>query len=129
LQADDRRIAEAHYKLSLTLHFLDDPEDALTHARSAAAVCNARIASLAPAAAAAAAAEPAADGAAAAEQDCALAVSLQCTSTMTSKFFPPCLSYHAVPVSAWGIKTLWQAQSGIQLGLNSQLEHVLAEVL
>jgi hypothetical protein len=84
-QADDRRIAEAHYKLSLTLHFLDNPEDALTHARAAVAVCNARIAGLTPAAAAAAAApadaaaapEPApfADAPAPAAQDAALAVS------------------------------------------------------
>ncbi|KAK9904895.1 hypothetical protein WJX75_005048 [Coccomyxa subellipsoidea] len=83
LQADDRRIAEAHYKLSLTLHFLDNPEDALTHARAAVAVCNARIAGLTPAAAAAAAApadaaaapEPApfADAPAPAAQDAALA--------------------------------------------------------
>jgi hypothetical protein len=45
-QADDRRIAEAHYKLSLTLHFLDEPELSLKHARAAVDVCNARIASL-----------------------------------------------------------------------------------
>lgn len=43
MQADDRRIAEVHYKLSLTLHFLDDPETALKHARAAIDVCNARI--------------------------------------------------------------------------------------
>ncbi|BDA49698.1 probable histone-binding protein N1/N2 [Coccomyxa sp. Obi] len=78
LQADDRRIAEAHYKLSLTLHFLDNAEDALKHARAAVAVCNARIAHLAPAAAAAAPAdteEPAASAGAdaPAAEDAALA--------------------------------------------------------
>ena len=46
LQADDRRIAEAHYKLALTLHFLEDPEKALEHANKAVAVCSARIARL-----------------------------------------------------------------------------------
>ena len=29
LQADDRRIAESHYKISLTLQYLDQPEDSL----------------------------------------------------------------------------------------------------
>lgn len=29
LQADDRRLAELHYKMSLTLQYLDEPEDAL----------------------------------------------------------------------------------------------------
>ena len=29
LQADDRRLAELHYKMSLTLQYLDQPEDAL----------------------------------------------------------------------------------------------------
>ena len=46
LQADDRRIAEAHYKLALTLHFLEDPEKALQHAKKAVSVCTARIARL-----------------------------------------------------------------------------------
>ena len=45
-QADDRRIAEAHYKLALTLHFLEDPERALEHANKAVAICSARIARL-----------------------------------------------------------------------------------
>ena len=31
VQADDRRTAEAHYKLALTLHFLEDLEKALQH--------------------------------------------------------------------------------------------------
>ena len=48
MQADDRRIAEAHYKLALTLHFLELPERALEHATKAVAVCNARIARLSP---------------------------------------------------------------------------------
>ena len=48
MQADDRRIAEAHYKLALTLHFLEDPERALQHANKAVAVCTARIARLSP---------------------------------------------------------------------------------
>lgn len=73
-QADDRRIAEAQYKLALALHFADAPEDALVHARAAVDVCAARIARLsapAPEGAAAAAAgpEPAAAGAAAAEEE------------------------------------------------------------
>lgn len=29
MQADDRRLAELHYKSSLTLQYLDQPEDAL----------------------------------------------------------------------------------------------------
>ena len=29
LQADDRRLAELHYKMALTLQYLDQPEDAL----------------------------------------------------------------------------------------------------
>ncbi len=74
-QFDDRRIAEAHYKLSLTLHFLDNPEDALKHARAAVDVCNARIASLTPAAAAATAPAPAGSSDVPAAQDAALAVS------------------------------------------------------
>ncbi len=49
VQADDRRIAEAHYKLALTLHFLELPERALEHANKAVAVCNARLARLSPA--------------------------------------------------------------------------------
>ena len=83
-QADDRRIAEAHYKLSLTLHFLDNAEDALKHARAAVAVCNARIANLAPAAAAAAPADANAAAAdAPAAEDAALAVSHRYTTALT----------------------------------------------
>lgn len=63
LQADDRRIAEAHYKLALALHFLEEPEKALQHARRAVAVCNDRIARLSahPGGAGAAAGPPADD--------------------------------------------------------------------
>ena len=46
VQADDRRIAEAHYKMALTLQFLEDPERALEHANKAMVVCKARIARL-----------------------------------------------------------------------------------
>ena len=45
-QGDDRRIAEAHYKMALTLQFLEDPERALEHANKATAVCRARISRL-----------------------------------------------------------------------------------
>ncbi|CAK0783497.1 hypothetical protein CVIRNUC_006696 [Coccomyxa viridis] len=46
LEGDDRRIAEAHYKMALTLQFLEDPERALEHANKATAVCRARISRL-----------------------------------------------------------------------------------
>ena len=45
-QGDDRRIAEAHYKMALALQFLEDPERALEHANKAIAVCRARISRL-----------------------------------------------------------------------------------
>ena len=46
MQADYRRIAEAHYKMALTLHFLEDPEKALEHANKAITVCKARMSRL-----------------------------------------------------------------------------------
>jgi len=45
-QADDRRLAEVHYKAALALQFRGAPSDALAHAHAAARVLRARIARL-----------------------------------------------------------------------------------
>ncbi|KAL3135061.1 hypothetical protein ABBQ32_008006 [Trebouxia sp. C0010 RCD-2024] len=43
LQADDRRLAELHYKMSLTLQYLDQPEDALKEIKTAVRIVETRI--------------------------------------------------------------------------------------
>ncbi|KAL3162686.1 hypothetical protein ABBQ38_008730 [Trebouxia sp. C0009 RCD-2024] len=43
LQADDRRLAELHYKMSLTLQYLDQPEDALKEIKNAVKIVETRI--------------------------------------------------------------------------------------
>jgi hypothetical protein len=45
-QADDRRLAEVHYKAALALQFRGAPSDALAHAHAAVRVLRARIARL-----------------------------------------------------------------------------------
>lgn len=43
LQADDRRLAELHYKMCLTLQYLDQPEDSLKQIKIAAKLVETRI--------------------------------------------------------------------------------------